>query len=128
MIVLYYIANMETIQALLSDFKGLDSDAERLEYLIELGKNLPKSSIPDEFIVPGCASRVWARSIKTDGLMHFDFASDSSLIRGLLYILRVALEGKTPQEINNINIHELFEKMGFMGLISANRQVGIKSI
>ena len=67
--------------------------SERYQYLIDLGRQLPP--FPDEFKteqfrVHGCQSMVWLVPSGDASKMHFQAASDSAIVSGLIaLVLRV---------------------------------------
>ncbi|MEO5831289.1 MAG: SufE family protein [Rhodanobacter sp.] len=66
---------------------------ERYQYLIDLGKQLPdfpEACKSDDYRVQGCQSMVWLLPSGDASNMHFEAASDSVIVSGLIaLVLRV---------------------------------------
>ena len=66
---------------------------ERYQYLIDLGKQLPEfpeAHKSEEYRVHGCQSMVWLTPSGDASNMHFEAASDSVIVSGLIaLVLRV---------------------------------------
>jgi cysteine desulfuration protein SufE len=80
-------------QDIADEFAFFGDWTERYQYLIDLGKQLPP--FPDawkteEHRVHGCQSMVWLVPSGDASQMHFDAASDSAIVSGLIaLVLRV---------------------------------------
>lgn len=80
-------------QEIADEFAFFGDWTERYQYLIDLGKQLPP--FPDDwktedYRVHGCQSMVWLVPSGDAGNMHFDAASDSAIVSGLIaLVLRV---------------------------------------
>lgn len=101
----------------------IQDPVEKLEMVMEFGKNM--SSVPTDAIctqISGCASFV---EICRDGNNFFGRA-DSDLVRGILAIVLAMVDGKTPDEIRNINIADEFNTLNLN--LGAGRLNGINSM
>ena len=80
-------------QEITEEFAFLGDWTERYQYLIDLGRQLPP--FPDEYKteayrVHGCQSMVWLVPSGDASSMHFEAASDSAIVSGLIaLVLRV---------------------------------------
>jgi len=80
-------------QEIAEEFAFLGDWTERYQYLIDLGKQLPP--FPEEhkveaYRVHGCQSMVWLVPSGDASSMHFEAASDSAIVSGLIaLVLRV---------------------------------------
>ncbi|AGG88354.1 SufE family protein [Rhodanobacter denitrificans] len=80
-------------QEITEEFAFLGDWTERYQYLIDLGRQLPP--FPDEYKteayrVHGCQSMVWLVPSGDASCMHFEAASDSAIVSGLIaLVLRV---------------------------------------
>ncbi|QYR52289.1 SufE family protein [Lysobacter soyae] len=90
-------------QAAIADEFSLFSDwSERYQYLIDLGKKLPPlddAFKTDQYRLHGCQSNVWITDRFEDGLMHFEAASDSTIVSGLIFLALRVYSGRTPEAI-----------------------------
>ncbi|MDR1476862.1 MAG: SufE family protein [Rickettsiales bacterium] len=120
------------IDDLIKDFAALPEWDERYAYLIELGRRLPPMAPEkktDAARVKGCASSVWMdRSRDAEGRNHFIFDSDALIVKGLLYVIYAAVEGKTADEIREIDINGTFGALGLPAHLSAQRLAGLHSV
>lgn len=117
-----------TLEELQENFAIFDDWEERYKYLIDLGKELPPMGEHlknDHTIVKGCTSRVWMVCETTDkGTLEFLADSDAHIVRGLIAIVLAAYQGKTPHQIQAINIDEAFKEIGLDQHLSPNRRNG----
>lgn len=80
-------------QEIAEEFAFLGDWTERYQYLIDLGRQLPP--FPEErkteaYRVHGCQSMVWLVPSGDAARMHFEAASDSAIVSGLIaLVLRV---------------------------------------
>ena len=117
-----------TIDDIAETFELLGDWEERYGYLIELGRKLP--AFPDtdhreENKVRGCMSQVWLTGgLQTDGRLHFNGDSDSTLVKGLIALLLAMVNGLTPAEVAALDIAGTFQKLGLESHITVNRRNG----
>jgi cysteine desulfuration protein SufE len=120
--------SQENIEDLTQNFSLFDDWEERYAYLIDLGKALPgmaESLKSEENLVRGCTSRVWMVCTKDDaGHYHFLADSDAFIVRGLIAVLLAAYDGRTAQDIKDVDIHGAFTQMGLDQHLSPNRRSG----
>ncbi|MCG6147769.1 SufE family protein [Leptospira levettii] len=123
--------NIEEIQKeIISEFSELTDWEEKFQYLIELGEELPK--FPDEkrteeYLVPGCQSRVWVAPRLTDGKLEFDADSDTALTKGLIAILIRVFSGQSPEDIAKASLG-FIEEVGLAKFLSISRRNGLFSM
>ena len=116
---------------LVENFALFDDWEERYRYLIDLGRTLPamdEALKTDENIVRGCTSRVWMKSEIKDDVFNFVADSDAHIVRGLIAILVSAYQGKTLDEIADIDVEKAFEDIGLNQHLSPNRRNGFFSM
>ncbi|MAZ75994.1 MAG: hypothetical protein CMH31_01680 [Micavibrio sp.] len=120
--------NALELQDLQENFTLFDDWEDRYRYLIDLGKELPpmdEALKTEETLVKGCMSRVWMiAETSENGSIHFTADSDAHIVRGLIALVLVAYQGKTPEEIGIIDIEETFKKIGLDQHLSPNRRNG----
>ena len=56
--------------------------------------------------LPGCQNSVWITGTESAGKWHFDFDSDSRITLGVGKILKDVYNGKSAQQIAQINYHD----------------------
>ncbi|TGL65014.1 SufE family protein [Leptospira jelokensis] len=123
--------NIEEIQKeIIAEFSELSDWEEKFQYLIELGEGLP--SFPDEkrtdeYLVPGCQSKVWVAPKLTAGKLEFDADSDTALTKGLIAILIRVFSGQSPEDIANASLR-FIEEVGLSKFLSISRRNGLFSM
>jgi cysteine desulfuration protein SufE len=108
-----------------------DSWEERYKYIIDLGKELPpmeESLHTDDRLVRGCQSQVWLVEEYRDGKLYFQADSDAFIVKGLLAVVLVAFNGKTPSEIVSVDIAGYFERLDLLQHLSSTRGNGLKAM
>ena len=94
-----------TLEKLISNFELLGDWEERYGYLIDLGKKLP--GLPDaekteDNRVHGCQAMVWMimePDPEHPGALRIRADSDAFIVRGLIAVLQLIFNGRTPDEI-----------------------------
>lgn len=127
---------MRSLDDLVEDFELFDNWEDRYKYIIDLGKDLPEmddSLKTDDNIVRGCTSRVWMQSDYKefdDGSRKLEFIADSDamIVRGLIHILMIAYQHKTPDQARGIDIEGYFSQLGLSEHLSPNRRNGFFSM
>ena len=108
-------------------FESLDGWEERYRYLIDLGRTLApmddalKNSSTK---VDGCMSQVWLTSRQEGEVMRFLADSDAAIVRGLIAVLMVVYDGRSPDAILALDIVPVFEALGLAQHVSMNRRNG----
>ncbi len=121
-----------TTQQLLDSFAPLKQWEDRYRQLIQLSRQLP--ALSDEYKQPnneisGCENRVWLNGEqRPDGSLHFYGDSEGRIVRGLLAILLVSLEGKTATQVIASNPLQFFNELGIGQQLSASRAQGLEGL
>lgn len=117
----------QSLQDLAESFALFADWEDRYRYLIDLGKRLPEMDNAlktDENMVRGCTSKVWLVAESDGKKLNFKADSDAQIIRGLIYVLDLAYQGKTLQEIATLDIDRAFRDLGLDRHLSPNRRNG----
>lgn len=118
------------IDELTDTFELLSDWEDRYRILIDLGRKLPALADADKIEanrVQGCTSMVWLVEAIEPGNpphLHFRTDSDSFIVKGLLAIIQMVYSGRTPQEILDTDIKEVFSRLGLEQNLSPNRRSG----
>lgn len=120
----------EKQEEVIEDFAIYDDWMEKYEYLIELGKDLPKiaeDKKTEDRIIEGCQSKVWLDATFVDGKMHFTADSDAIITKGIIGLLIRVMDNETPEEILQ---SELFfiDRIGLHEHLSPTRSNGLASM
>tara|TARA_B100001250_G_C19165022_1_gene514094 strand:- start:63 stop:479 length:417 start_codon:yes stop_codon:yes gene_type:complete len=117
-------------QNLIQDFEFFEDWTQKYEYMIELSKGLDKMDQEmksDKNIIKGCQSKVWLHADYSDGKIKFLADSEAIITRGIIAILLMVFNNKTPNEIINSDI-SFIEKIGLKEHLSPNRANGLYSM
>lgn len=125
---------MTTLDDIVDIFEILEDWEQRYQYLIELGEKLPP--MPAEYKtednkVRGCMSQVWVhpyKDVADPDRLHYYGDCDTSIIKGVLALLIQLADNKTADELNQLDVDELFERLNLDDHLSPNRHVGVYAI
>ncbi len=119
----------ERASELTEAFEMFDAWEDRYRFLIDMGRDLP--AFPTEAkteanIVTGCQSQVWMIADSQDD-EHIEFLadSDSTIVKGLIAILRSVYSGYTPREILQFDVNALLQQLGLDQHLSMGRRNGL---
>ncbi|MFO1036603.1 MAG: SufE family protein [Geminicoccaceae bacterium] len=114
------------------EFALFDDWRDKVEHLIELGKELPP--LPDALKtegnkVRGCQSQVWlvADLDPDEGAVHLRADSDAVLVKGLIALLLRLYDGLQPADIL-AHPPDVLEKIGLSKLLTPGRSNGLYSM
>ncbi|WP_348765359.1 SufE family protein [uncultured Salinisphaera sp.] len=120
------------IEQLKTTFEMLPDWEERYRFIIDLGRKL--EPLDDEerneaTRVRGCMSQVWLVADESnDDKLHFRGDSDAHIVRGLIGVLLMIYSDKTPKEIAEIDINQIFADLNLEQHITMNRRNGLYSM
>jgi cysteine desulfuration protein SufE len=115
---------------IIDEFDMFDDWEERYQFMIDLGKSLPK--IKDEFkteqnIIKGCQSKVWLHGENIDDKVVFTADSDAILTKGIIAILVRTFSNQKPKDILDANM-DFIDTIGLKEHLSATRANGLVSM
>lgn len=120
----------EKQQAIVEEFSMFDDWMQKYEYIIELGKDLPKIDVdkktPDH-IIEGCQSNVWLDTKYENGEMLFFADSDAIITKGIIGLLIQVLNHEKPEEILKSDLHFIHD-IGLHEHLSPTRSNGLASM
>ena len=117
-------------QNLIQDFSFFEDWTQRYEYMIELSKGLEKMDEQmknDKNIIKGCQSKVWLHAELNEGKIKFLADSEAIITRGIIAILLIIFNNRTPKEIIESDTN-FIEKIGLKEHLSPNRANGLYSM
>ena len=120
-----------TPEELLENFSYLTDWEDKYKYLIELGEEMPsfpESEKVDKNKVMGCQSQVWIIYSKKNDKYEFQATSDAIIVRGLQAVLLTFVNGKTAEEIHDLDLEAIFKKLGLEENLSPTRRNGFISM
>ncbi len=104
-----------------------DDWLDKYDYLISLSDNLPiinPAHKTEQYIIEGCQSRVWVDARLDNGKVYYSADSDAIIVKGILALLIRAMEGRTPQEIVNLDLY-FMDAIGLQENLSPTRGNGV---
>ena len=120
-----------TLEKLISNFELLGDWEERYGYLIDLGKKLPGLSDAEKTEdnrVQGCQAMVWL-VMEPDperiGALRIRADSDAFIVRGLIAVLQLIFNGRTPDEILAADAKSTLSQLGLDSHLSPTRKNGL---
>lgn len=116
---------------LIDNFEFLDGWEDKYRYIIDLGEKLPPLAAEfhtDEWKVRGCQSQVWLVPHMADGKISFEGDSDAMIVKGLIAIVLMIYNHKSPAEIKSIEVDGIFAKLGLEEHLSPSRRNGLISM
>jgi len=125
---------MLTPQDVIDNFEFLEDWESRYAYLVELGEALPpldEALRTEEHRVRGCMSQVWVAPVSDTarpGALRYVGDCDTAIIKGVLALLIELCSGRTPDEIEALDLDALFEGLRLAEHLSPNRHFGIYAV
>ena len=119
------------IEELIENFSFFENWEEKYQYVIDLGRKLEPlddSFKTDEWKVTGCQSQVWLVPHYAGGKLSFNGDSDAILVRGIIAIVLLIYNDKTPKEIKSIDVMKIFAKLGLEENLTPSRRNGMMSM
>ncbi len=119
------------IDTFIDNFEFLGDWDQRYSYITELGERMPPIDPAlkvKENLVQGCMSNVWVLgSPDPDNpkVMSYIAEGEGPIIQGLVALLVMIYQGKTPKEVEELDIDDLFVKLGLDEHLSPNRHIGM---
>lgn len=117
----------EIEQDILDEFSLFDNWMEKYEYIIELGKDLPKinpESKTKENLIKGCQSQVWLDADFTNNVINFTADSDAIITKGIIALLVRVLSNQSPKDIMNAKLN-FIDEIGLKNHLSPTRANGL---
>jgi len=126
-------------EEIIDEFAIFDDWMEKYEYIIDLGKDLPKiaeEKKTKDRIIEGCQSQVWLDASFENGKMHFTADSDAIITKGIIGLLIRVLDDETPEDIvktelyfiDRIGLHEHLSPTRSNGLLSMVKKMKISAL
>lgn len=109
-------------------FADIEDWLDRYAQIIDMGNELPpideSLKTPDR-LIEGCQSRVWLDArLDDDGHVHFTADSDAIIVKGIIAMLVDVLNGHTPAEILDADLH-FIDDIGLGEHLSPTRSNGL---
>lgn len=115
-------------QEITEEFADIDDWLDRYAQIIDMGNELPpldESVKTPLHLIEGCQSRVWLdASLDPEGRVHFRADSDALIVKGIISMLVRVLDGHTPDEILEADLH-FIDDIGLGEHLSPTRSNGL---
>ena len=120
-----------TLPDALDEYELLDAD-DRYRLLIDLGRALDPMPDPlktDATLVRGCSAAVWVYpTVLPDGRLHFLADSNAAITKGIIALVLLAVQDRTPAEILALDVTEELAPFDLKNQLSSNRTQGIPNM
>ena len=114
-----------------ADYELLDGD-DRYRLLIDLGRELepmPEALKTDATLVRGCSAAVWVYPVpRDDRRLHFLADSNAAITKGIVALILLAVQDRTPDEILATDIEGELARFDLKNQLSSNRTQGIPNM
>jgi len=121
----------QTLTDVHADYDLLDAD-DRYRLLIDLGRALepmPDALKTDATLVRGCSAAVWLYPVaREDGRLHFLAGSNAAITKGIVALILLAVQDRTPAEILALDIESELARFDLKNQLSSNRTQGIPNM
>ena len=117
--------------AALAAFQAVGSWEQRARMLMQWGEHMPALAAEDKVdanLVQGCESLVWLVGRLQDGHWQFAAGSDARLIRGLVALLLVRVNGLAAAELQVVDLPDWFSQLGLSRQLSPSRSNGLNAV
>ncbi|MEG0246323.1 Cysteine desulfuration protein SufE [compost metagenome] len=118
-------------QAALDSFEQARGWEQRARLLMQWGDRLEPLSDADKCDsnrVHGCESLVWLVAEQHDGQWQFKASSDARLLRGLLALLLIRVQGLATSELADLDLRDWFNQLGLERQLSPSRSNGLHAV
>jgi cysteine desulfuration protein SufE len=113
------------------DYELLEAD-DRYRLLIDLGRALepmPDALKTDATLVRGCSASVWVYpTSNADGRLHFLADSNAAITKGIVALVLLTVQDRTPEEILATDIEAALAPFDLRNQLSSNRTQGIPNM
>ena len=116
---------------LIKNFNRCIDWEDKYLYIISLGEKyalLPAEKQTEQYAIVGCQSSVWVDVKLIEGKVSLLGNSDAALVKGLVAIVCMLLNDKTPSELLNTNIKTIFAQLGLQQQLTPARNQGLEAM
>lgn len=120
-----------TAQQALADFQACQQWEQRARLVLQYGaqlEELPETLRTPDNLVHGCETRVWLVLDQHTDFLRFQVASEARLLRGLLALLLLRIEGVPAEYIAAVDVVDWFAQLGLSRQLSPSRSNGLHAV
>ncbi|MBB4152843.1 cysteine desulfuration protein SufE [Sphingomonas jinjuensis] len=122
---------MQSLADVRDEYEFLEAD-DRYRLLIDLGRALepmPDALKTDATLVRGCSAAVWVYpTTRDDGTLHFLADSNAAITKGIIALVLLAVQDRTPKDILASDIPGDLAPFDLGNQLSSNRTQGIPNM
>lgn len=118
-------------QQAIDDFQACKQWEQRARLLLQWGNQLdelPEAQRTPDNLVHGCETRVWLLLDRQVEPLRFQVASEARLLRGLLALLLLRIDGLTAEQISAVDATQWFNQLGLSRQLSPSRSNGLNAV
>jgi cysteine desulfuration protein SufE len=124
------MAGLPALHEILEEYQLVDAE-DRYRLLIDLGRQL--EPMPDALktaatMVRGCSASVWLYPTASEGRLHFLADSNAAITKGIVALILLAVQDRTPAEIVALDIEGALDRFALRSQLSSNRTQGIPNM
>src|SRR4028118_2075435 len=116
--------SFQSLDSIYEDYELLEPD-DRYRLLIDLGRaleSMPEPLKTDATLVRGCSASVWVYATQAgDGRLHFLADSNAAITKGIVALVLLAVQDKSPQEILATDVDAALAPFELGKQLSSNR-------
>ncbi|WP_104029508.1 SufE family protein [Vibrio jasicida] len=116
---------------LIKNFNRCIDWEDKYLYIISLGEKfarLPEALQTEQTAIYGCQSQVWIQVQVEQGKVQLLGSSDAALVKGLVAVVCLLLQDKTPKQLLETNIKSIFAELGLQQQLTPARNQGIEAM
>ena len=120
-----------TLDELVETFSFFDDWEDKYRFIIDLGKDLgelAESDKVDAHLIRGCQSQVWLTYKSAADRLTFKMDSDAHIVRGLIAVVLVIVDGRKASEIQQLDIEGAFGQLDLLAHLSVTRGNGLRAM
>ena len=125
------MAGLPPLTDILEEYQLVEAE-DRYRLLIDLGRALepmPDALKTDATLVRGCSAAVWVYPVpQADGRLHFLADSNAAITKGIVALILLAVQDRTPAEIVALDIEAALDPFALRSQLSSNRTQGIPNM
>ena len=118
-------------QQALEAFQSCQQWEQRARLLLQWGAQLdqlPEDLRTADNLVDGCETRVWLLLDQQSAPPRFQLASEARLLRGLLALLLLRIDGLSAEQIGSLDLSAWFAQLGLSKQLSPSRSNGLNAV
>ncbi len=121
----------QAAQQAIADFQACQQWEQRARLLLQRGNQLdelPEAQRTTDHLVQGCETRVWLVLDRDTQPLRFQLASEARLLRGLLALLLLRIDGLSAEQIIAVDVVAWFTQLGLSRQLSPSRSNGLNAV